>query len=542
MPSVSDGNFLQHLYEGQDARSSSGWTALAVGAIALMTVFRLLLIQVPFERDEGGYAYIADHWRQGETPYRDALETKPPGVFAAYALILSFGRSVATFRAAGLLIALLTALLCWRLVHRAYGPRAGALATALATLLMVSPKYLGFTLNAEMVMMPFVLGAFLCLPLGGPRRGDWRYALGGLLLGAAVLIKPVALTEGLPVAGVILLADGSPGRKALRLTLVAAGFVAAFAACVAAFAAQGAAHEMLFWAFQYNLQYSTDLSFTARVGALLGRVLMRGLLVRDWPIWLAAVAGIVVLARSRQAVATRFFPLLWLVSSFLGTSASGRWTGHYFQQCLPAIALLAALGAERLLDRAHEHAAAPGTRRALGALLLGLLVLYPPAVEADLYLTGPSLARVIYGLNPFMEGEAVGRYLADHTAPDETVYVFGTEGQFLFHAGRRSATRFVFTYPLGSTHPRAFEWQRQAWDEIQRRQPRYVVTVNIGPSFYLTDQAPKWLQEQTRRLVATAYDREAAVLVIGPRETVFTVGPLPPSQQAPALVEIFRRR
>jgi 4-amino-4-deoxy-L-arabinose transferase-like glycosyltransferase len=542
MPSVSDGCFLLNWYEREDAGvPARRWWALALAAVALMIVLRLLLIAVPLERDEGGYAYIADQWRQGQAPYVHALETKPPGVFAAYALILQFGRSVEAIRLAGLAVALLTALLLWRFVRRAYGARVAGLAVAVTTLLMVAPRYLGFTLNAEMVMMPFILGAFLCLPFGRASRGWWSYLLCGVLLGAAVLIKPVALTEALPIAFVIAVGEGSWRTKCARGIAAGVGFVAVIGLCVALFAWWGAAREMVFWAFTYNLQYSTDLSAAARIQTLLYRVVFRGLLLRDWAIWLAAGVGAVGLARSRAPLA-RLFPLVWMLSSFVGVSASGRWTGHYFQQCLPAVGLLAAIGVSRIIDAIDARHVNLASKWAAIGMILMLVTIYPIVLDARSYLAGPQLARLVYGLNPFMEGEAVGHYLAAHTTPDETVFVFGTEGEFLFHARRRSATRFVFTYPLGGTHPRALEWQRQALAEVQRNNPRYIVAVNIGPSFYLNERAPKFLQNETVKMIAAQYVREAAVIVVGERQTKFMTETLPPPDQTPALVEIFRRR
>jgi hypothetical protein len=547
MTTASDGTSLSSLHESQPAkRDVRRWYVLAVAGIALMIGLRLLLIAVPLERDEGGYAYIADRWLHGETPYVHALETKPPGVFVAYAVILQFGRSVQAIRAAAIAVAVITALLFGWLAHRAYGARTGCLATALTALLMISPKYLGFTLNAEMVMVPFVLGAFLCLPIGTPPRGYGAYLLCGALLGVAALVKPVAMTEGLPLAAVIVFGDGHPRRRLLRLLAVGAGFAAMIALCVAWFASQHAAREMIFWSFLYNLQYSTDLSVAERIQALFSLMQLRGFALRDWPIWLAAALGVVALVRSPRPLVLRVFPLLWLTSSLLGTSASGRWTGHYFQQCLPAIGLLAALGVGRLLDAVGAQRGALLYRRGAAGVILALVLLYPPLVEARYYLAGPQLARMMYGFNPFMEGEAVGRYLAAHTAPDDTVFVFGSEGKFLFHAERRSATRFVFTYPLGSSHPRALQWQRETLEEVRRNNPRYIVVVNARASFYLTDRAPRFLRTEIGKMMATQYVREAAVLLVntlaGTRDTAFVAGNPPPTNWAPALVDIMVRK
>ena len=50
-------------------------------------LLRWPVADVPLERDEGEYAYIAQRWLRGKVPYRDAFDQKPPGVFVAYAVI-----------------------------------------------------------------------------------------------------------------------------------------------------------------------------------------------------------------------------------------------------------------------------------------------------------------------------------------------------------------------------------------------------------------------------------------------------------------------
>ena len=48
------------------------WAALAA-VLALGAVLRFPIAGMPLERDEGGYAYIAQRWLQGETPYRHSF-------------------------------------------------------------------------------------------------------------------------------------------------------------------------------------------------------------------------------------------------------------------------------------------------------------------------------------------------------------------------------------------------------------------------------------------------------------------------------------
>src|SRR5438477_5363017 len=59
-----------------------------IGAFALAILLRSQIAAIPLERDEGEYAYIGQRWLQGDIPYRDTFDQKPPGAFAAYACIL----------------------------------------------------------------------------------------------------------------------------------------------------------------------------------------------------------------------------------------------------------------------------------------------------------------------------------------------------------------------------------------------------------------------------------------------------------------------
>jgi len=71
------------------------WLLLAAGVVLLTVYVRWRLIDVPFERDEGEYAYMGQLLLQGVPPYLQAYTMKLPGVSAAYALaMLLFGQTI----------------------------------------------------------------------------------------------------------------------------------------------------------------------------------------------------------------------------------------------------------------------------------------------------------------------------------------------------------------------------------------------------------------------------------------------------------------
>lgn len=92
----------------------------------------------------------------------------------------------------------------------------------------------------------------------------------------------------------------------------------------------------------------------------------------------------------------------------------------------------------------------------------------------DFVLMQPALAiaRAIYGRNPFQESVEVARYIRERTRPDERVAVTGSERQIYFYSGRRSATGYIYTYPLMELQPYATATQRQMIHEVEAVDPR----------------------------------------------------------------------
>lgn len=140
---------------GLRQRSSVGQTVLLIAGLVLITAaVRIPLLGVPFERDEGEYAYIA--WRLGhnELPYRDWVDQKPPAIFWVYraALTLPLDPIRAVHLAALLFSAASTRALFFlglRFMRRFWA----FAAAALFALLSVDPFAHGTAANTEIFML-----------------------------------------------------------------------------------------------------------------------------------------------------------------------------------------------------------------------------------------------------------------------------------------------------------------------------------------------------------------------------------------------------
>src|SRR5204863_248388 len=100
---------------------------------------------------------------------------------------------------------------------------------------------------------------------------------------------------------------------------------------------------------------------------------------------------------------------------------------------------------------------------------------------------------------------ALARLLRDRSTPDDRIFIFGSEPQILFYAGRRSASRYVFLYPLFTGGSDAPARQREVTEEL-RRPPRFVVIVHVAAPFVAAPCRWLWSWESPPRADALLSD------------------------------------
>jgi hypothetical protein len=102
-----------------------------VTAFGLTFAIRIRLLGIPLERDEGEYAYAGQLMLQGIPPYKLAYNMKFPGIYAAYALIMSvFGQTITGIHLGLFLVNATTVALVFLLGRKLMNSAAGIAAAA----------------------------------------------------------------------------------------------------------------------------------------------------------------------------------------------------------------------------------------------------------------------------------------------------------------------------------------------------------------------------------------------------------------------------
>ncbi len=455
-------------------------TILSLTIIVLVVAaVRVPLLNIPFERDEGEYAYIA--WRLGhqELPYRDWIDQKPPAIFWAYQLALGLPFDpVRAVHLTGLLWSAAAAGALFLLAARFMKPAWAAVAAVLFAVLSAEPSLEGTAANTELfLLLPLILAQitfFHATATTVTRRGILFMVLAGALTGMAAAFKQVAALNWFFL--VAMYPVFFAGEKRLRRTVSfavwsAAGGILVWSIIAAYFCFRHGLADFVYNVFTHNLEYIQAMPWPARAANC--REALAVMSPAQALVWIFSAAGLVTLFITRR-MKLLLFLAGWLATSLMGVGASGYFFPHYFQQWLPVLCLAAALGAEGL-DGAHFWKSIPAWGR---RTVLGGLFFVPPVVLIWPFLFSYSPAEAvdkIYPGNAFAEMRVLGERIARITGPDDRVFVFGSEPEVLFYAQRVSATRYIFLNPLYGSYGDALEKQTGAAKEISAHRPAAVL-------------------------------------------------------------------
>lgn len=448
---------------------------------------------------------------QGIPPYQLAYNMKFPGVYAAYALIMSiFGQTTVGVHLGLLVVNAATVLLIFLLGRRLFDTTAGLAAGAGYAVLSVSPTVLGFAGHAtHFVVLPMLSAVWLLLgALDRPAMA--RLFSSGALFGVAMLMKQPAIFFALFGALGLSCSDWRScfdvGKRVTRSAVFAVGAVLPFAITCLLLWRAGVFGKFWFWTFQYAREYGNQLSISQ--GAKNFALAIGDVIGSGWVIWAIAAAGLIVCSwkvRSRSntlLLALFFFAALAVCPGFY-------FRPHYFILVLPAVSLLAGVAASKATDLRSRHF------RPLRAVFLVVFIFsltWPFFIERDFFfrLSLDAASRQTYGANPFPESAQIANYLREHTEPNDTIAVLGSEPQIYFYANRHSATGYIYTYGLMQPTQYAARMQQEMVHEIKAAQPKYVVFVSIRYSWLARHDSERiltdWFDDySTRELKHAGY-------------------------------------
>lgn len=435
------------------------WVIL-MGALAGL---RSHMFYGPILHDEAIFIYCGQAWADGQTPYRDFWDHKPPNIFFFHSIplrVFPFNRT-----------AILVHELLW-------------LALAGTLLAAVCRMYLSwFATIAALPYFCLFLGSWVTVRSGGLTeeaslawvalsylfvlRGSARLLrdafLAGLFLGVAAQFRQTFAPSSLFLAAAIIWrgrqSGMTPGRICGALVLSGLGFATPEFLWSAYFAVKGCWGQYIQGSYLFNFRYIGADKETHQG-------LMDGL-KEHWrvfndtgPILAAPVLALVMtpwLPRGRRWLLA--LALLAFVCEFIPISISGEYYHHYYIQTTVSACLLLALAAEaiwtivksafgRTEKRLHPAMLAAGALAAV-AVIAATAWMTVKDVQVYQFRYRAVLKRAKQPNQELMTQNSIADAIAALTKPDETIQLLGVQpNSCYFLAKRYAGSRYFHNAPI----------------------------------------------------------------------------------------------
>jgi len=481
----------------------------------------LASLTFPFARDQGEYAYIAAATLEGRVPYRDLFNVKPPLTHVVHmAAIQTFGRSMMAIRLLDLVWQGATAFVILLIARSIFArPGVGTLSSIIYAFLYYSNDYWNTAQTDGFLNLPVSL-AVLAFCAAQAKRDAWRFLACGAAIGVAILFKyPIGVL--LPLLSLLVIMQAG-WRGVLHVLQLGIGCCVPLAACGLMLIAQGGLEDFLFIQFTYlpkYMQLGSDFPMTFRgfLSFLFGAVVGCA--------FLAAAAGLVCVARAKL-VRQSWPVVLWGLAAIVHLVSQNKYyVYHSFPLLAPAsifTAYLVVVLCDRFVaSRSLWHGLALGCVFAMFMWYWGWGMGWYRHHDLLRIVMGHGSLEDVYegypkGRDYSVKAElGVARYVQQHTAPDDAIFIWGFEPGVYFLAQRNCATRFIYNFPLMGDF--ALSRLREEFIvSLERAMPLYILIVRDDAIPWVTgipDDSQKAFVRFTRfhDLVMTRYTFETEI-------------------------------
>ena len=525
------------------------WVSLAV-VMLITLVIRWKFINVPFERDEGTYAYFGQLVLDGKIPYVDFYEMKLPGIYYCYALLVAiFGATLKGMHIGMLMVNLATIYFMFRAAWLWFNKTTAVVVALVFSFLSMNPFASGFTTQSEHLVAFFVSAGLLVLLQGLEKESMKHYFFSGILLSCSLLVKQngafFMLFGGLAITGHYMLNKSLDWKNAfVSGSIFTIGSILPVAIVSGIIASQGAWDEFVYWVYTYPQSYVGGIDWEPQGKSLFNHAYTNISSNIMWLIYLAFV-GLAITLITKQSWHKKLMLLLFFTLSFLSITPGLRFYGHYWLYLMPAVAVAIGACVYAVNELAEKYSRSRYVKY-IGLTIFAIAFGHHWIQQSDdpriiKYYTSPdetNILRTVYGQNPFPESKIIGDLIKEHSEPEDRIAVFGSEPQIFFYSDRRGVSKHNYVAYIVDKTPEAIEFQREFIADVENAMPKFLVYFRHPVSWLTQAEADKTIFGWFDSFANENYDLVGLTQVLGPNQLFHKWG----KQESLVALQDFRKQ
>ncbi|MDT3741164.1 MAG: glycosyltransferase family 39 protein [Candidatus Kapabacteria bacterium] len=495
---------------------SNSFIYMFMGAVILLILIaRLHLLSVPFERDEGEYAYMGTLILDGHSPYTFAYNMKYPGTYLMYAIMMGiFGKTVESIHLGLMLISIASLILVYFISTKFLSKSSSAIAASTFGILATSWTMLGQAAHATNFVIFFALFGILILQKSYQNVNGsilWLF-LSGMMFSLAYISKQSGLFFLIFALSFIVIKDYkvlSSLAIIKRLLLILLGFAIPVILMFLYFYIFGDFEKFWFWTVTYLSKYGSQMNlsrgydnFLLSIRIITGNYTSEGYVI----FWFIGLLGLGLLYFMKMDYRKKLIIASFVLMSFLTVVPGYYFRNHYYITFLPALAILIGVFFEYFKNIYRDKLKFP-LLTSVNILFFVILISVSLSANSQYLFSRDNniTCKMIYGENPFVESFEIAEYLKANTSHKDKIAIIGSEPQIYFYADRYSATGYIYTYNLVELHDYALIMQKEMIREIEANEPKYIVFVNARISWLIQENSERYIFKWSEDYIKNNY-------------------------------------
>ena len=453
----------------------------------LVVFVRLRLLSVPFERDEGEFAYQAQLLLKGYFPFETTYNMKLPGTSLMYSLFfLFFGQSVKSIHFGLLLMNISTAFFIYKIAKNVFSPISGTFSFSSYLILSLSITHLGFAAHAtHFVVFYFTAALWFFLKQENSFSLLKTYFV-GILIGLSFIMKQHALFFIILIGVLYILAHINLKYKLLNILTYTVGVFTPYILVVLFYIFRGSFDSFWFWTVEYAQDYASG--FNLAQGWYSFRFSIAKATYGYRFFWFFGFLGIVIMMLKPELIIRQ--KIAWFstfIFSFLAITPGFHFREHYYILLLPILSIFIGYGLTSLFQYLSvsltlfnsKNIIISVKKAPISIFLFYGFLLFAITLHFKYHFSNSSKQVCVdaYGQLPFPVSKDIAEVVRNYTDEDDNVFVLGSEPQILFYANRLPATGYLYIYGAMENHNNALKMQKQIINEVEKNRPKVVVAL-----------------------------------------------------------------
>ncbi len=481
-------------------------TIILLGIILFLSFHGLIILNYPPMKDNSMFLYMGEGIINGDVPYRDNFDMKPPGIFFIYAFVAKvFGYTIKGVYFFDLLWALITILAIWKLTKYLFGSRVGLIAGFLYGFLYFTYGNVWYYGQAEAFSnLPIVLGIYFFF-LAQDKGKKAFFFFSGLFLGIAFLIKfPLILGIMFLLLFVFLKKSRiiKTKEKTIYFFMFIFGFFVLFIPVMVYFIFHNALSKMIYTLFVYTPQYARTMNiaytgFLQKINFSLGKS-FEFFFIYTGPLAVFSLFGIFGFFTNNfmnKEIGDGFhikqnrklFLCGWYMLCCLNVAIQGKFFDYHWVPVYVPLSIISSLGIIYFLKNFKKHKrlfVVISFCTFIFSIIFFLRVnrFYKDSIN---YLQGKITRRLYlsrlgrfpskYDFSPHTN-EVLATYIKQNTQVEDFIYIWGAHPEIYVLSNRRSASKFLMAHQLYCSWAPS-KWREDFLRELNKKIPRlFIVT------------------------------------------------------------------